>query len=134
MNLIANTGIQFFTIQLEINLNDNFKMYFHEWFDLNDEQLKLEIAHNFTEDEIWVSKKDIYNLLGLGLTDGKVGRIEEGVFKPYKWEDIKSDFISEGNNPITPMETDSGESDCFQMTLSRCRWEKLHQQIGAAAN
>ena len=67
MNLIANTGIQFFTIQLEINLNDNFKMYFHEWFDLNDEQLKLEIAHNFTEDEIWVSKKDIYNLLGLGL-------------------------------------------------------------------
>ena len=60
MNLIANTGIQFFTIQLEINLNDNFKMYFHEWFDVNDEQLKLEIAHNFTEDEIWVSKKDIY--------------------------------------------------------------------------
>ena len=53
MNLIANTGIQFFTIQLEINLNDNFKMYFHEWFDLNDEQLKLEIAHNFTEDEIF---------------------------------------------------------------------------------
>jgi hypothetical protein len=128
MNLIANTGIQLFTVPLEINLNDNFKMYFHEWFDVSDEQLKLEIAHNFTEDEIWVSKKDIYNLLGLGLTDGKVGRIEEGVFKPYKWEDIKSDFISEGNNPITPMETDSGESDCFQITLSRCRWEQFENQ------
>ena len=33
MNLIANTGIQFFTKPFEINLNDNFKMYFHEWYD-----------------------------------------------------------------------------------------------------
>ena len=36
MNLIANTGIQFFTVPLEINLNDNFKMYFHEWFDIEE--------------------------------------------------------------------------------------------------
>ena len=59
MNLIANSGIQFFSMPLEINLNDNFKMFFHEWFDVKDEQLKLEIAHDFTEDEIWVKKKDI---------------------------------------------------------------------------
>ncbi|MDI9311748.1 MAG: virulence factor SrfB [Limnohabitans sp.] len=128
MNLIANSGIQFFTFPLEINLNDNFKMYFHEWYDVKDEHLKLEIAHYFTEDEIWVSKKDIYNLLGLGLTDGKVGRIEEGVFKPYNWDDIKSDFISDGKNTIKPMETDNGESDCFQMSVSRCRWEKFENQ------
>ena len=125
MNLIANTGIQFFTVPLEINLNDNFKMYFHEWFDMKDEQLKLEIAHNFSEDEIWVSKKDIYNLLGLGLTDGKVGRIEDAVFKPYKWEEIKDDFFSDENQTITPMESEDGGSDCFQMTLNRCRWEKF---------
>jgi hypothetical protein len=128
MNLIANTGIQIITVPMEINLNDNFKMYFHEWFDVQDEQLKLEIAHNFTEDEIWISKKDIFNLLGLGLTDGKVGRMEDGVFKPYKWEEIKNDFISEGNQLITPMETDAGESDCFQMSLGRCRWEKFENQ------
>jgi hypothetical protein len=41
MNLIANTGIQFFTFPLEINLNDQFKMYFHEWLDLEEEQKKL---------------------------------------------------------------------------------------------
>ena len=128
MNLIANSGIQLFTVPMEINLNDNFKMYFHEWFDVEDEQLKLEIAHNFTEDNIWVSKKDIFNLLGLGLTDGKVGRNDEGVFNPYKWEDIIGDFISDGNNPITPMETDSGESDCFQITTRSCRWEKFENQ------
>ena len=62
MNLIANSGIQFYTIPLEIDLDDNFKMHFHEWFDVNDEQLKLEIAHNFPEDDIWVSKKDIYRI------------------------------------------------------------------------
>lgn len=125
MNLIANTGIQFFTVPLEINLNDNFKMYFHQWFDTKDEQLKLEIAQYFSEDEIWVSKKDIYNLLGLGLTDGKVGRIEDGVFKPYKWEEIEDEFFSDGNQTITPMESEDVGTDCFQMTPNRCHWEKF---------
>jgi hypothetical protein len=128
ISLIANTGIHFFTIPLEINLDDNFKMYFHEWFDTEVEQLKLEIAHNFSEDEIWVSKKDIFNLLGLGLTDGKVGSIEDGVFKPYKWEDIKNDFFSEGKQTITPMESDNVGTDCFQITNLRCRWEKFENR------
>jgi len=128
MNLIANSGIQFFTIPLEINLNDNFKMYFHEWFDTTDEQLKLEIAHNFAEDQIWVSKRDIFNLLGLGLTDGKVGRLEDGSFKPYTWDEIKSDFFADGKQPITPMQADNGESDCFKVSLNSCRWEKFENR------
>jgi len=125
MNLIANTGIHYFTIPLEINLNDYFKMYFHEWFDIEDEQLKLEIAHYFPEDDVWVSKKDIFNHLALGLTGGKVGRNEDGVFKPYKWEDIKKDFISDGNQTISPMESEYEGIDCFSMTLNRCLWEKF---------
>lgn len=63
MNLIANTGIQFLNFPFEIDLNDNFKMYFHEWFDTEDEELKLELAHYFADDEIWVKKWDIYKLL-----------------------------------------------------------------------
>ena len=63
MNLIANTGIQLFTIPLEIDLNSNFKMYFHQWLDSHDCQLKLEIAHFFSEEEIWVKK---YALSELG--------------------------------------------------------------------
>jgi hypothetical protein len=128
MNLIANTGIQLVTVPFEVNLNDNFKMYFHEWFDLKEEQLKLEIAHHFTEEEIWVNKKNIYNLFGLGLTDGKVGRIEDGVFKPYSWEDIKDDFFSEGNETITPMETDGDISNCFQISVNRFRWDKFENE------
>jgi hypothetical protein len=125
MNLIANTGIQLFTFPLEINLNDNFKMFFHEWFDVIDEKLKLEIAHNFKEDDIWVSKKDIFNLLGLGLSDGKVGNFLDGVFIPYKWEEIKDDFHSEGNKILTPMESEDGGVDCFQISINHCKMEKF---------
>ncbi|GAP71390.1 hypothetical protein SAMD00024442_11_54 [Candidatus Symbiothrix dinenymphae] len=121
MNLIANTGLQFFSVPLEVNLNDNFKLYFYEWFDVAEEQLKLELAHNFSDDEIWVKKNDL-SLLGY-ITDGKVGCLENGCFKAYKWEEIKNDFYSDGNQTITPMETESGETDCFPMTLNRCRLE-----------
>ena len=126
MNLIANSGIQYFVIPLEINTNDSFKMYFHEWFDMEDEQLKLEIAHNFSEEEVWVKKRNLA-LLGY-LTDGKVGRLENDKFKAYKWEEIKDDFFDDGNQPITPMETDEGETNCFQMTLSRCLLEKFENR------
>lgn len=128
MNLIANTGIQFFTFPLEIDMNDNFKMYFHEWFDLEDEKLKIEIAHYFAEDEIWVKKRDIFNLLGLGLTNGKVGRIENGKFIPYKWEEIKDDFFEEGYQTLTPMEADDGGTDCFPVSLSRCHFDKFENR------
>lgn len=126
MNLIANTGIQLYTKQVEINLNNSFKMYFHEWFDVEDEQLKLEIAHNFSEDAVWVKKHDLL-LLGY-LTNGKVGRMENEGFKTYKWEEIKNDFYTEGKQLINPMETENGESDCFQMSLNSCRWEKFENK------
>jgi len=127
MNLVANTGIQLFTVPLEINLNDNFKMYFHEWFDTEDKkpQLKLEIAHFFSEDDKWVSKKDIYYLLGLGLTNGEVGRMEDGIFIPYQWEEIKDDFFSNGKKEIIPMDNDEMGTDCFALTINRCRLEKV---------
>jgi len=129
MNLIANTGVQFFTVPLEINLNNSFKMYFYERLEIIENQPKfiLEIAHNFSEEEIWVKKHDLA-LLGY-LTDGKVGRFEEdGKYKAYKWSDIENDFFSDGMQTITPMETDDGETDCFQVTLNRCRWEKFENR------
>lgn len=128
MNLIANTGIQFFTVPFEVDLNNNYKMYFHEWFDMEDEQLKLEIAHFFSEDEIWVRKRDVFNLLGLGLTGGEVGRIEDGKFKKYLWEEVKNDFFEEGYAILVPNETEDGGTDCFSINPSRCRWEKFENR------
>ena len=78
INLIANTGIQLLAVPLEINEDDNFKMYFHEWYDTDDEQLKLEIAHFFPEEEIWVKKHHL-SLLGY---------VSNGIVKD-NWENIK---------------------------------------------
>jgi len=131
MNLIANTGIQFFTIPLEINLNDNFKMYFHEWFDMEDEQLKLEIAHFFSEDEIWVRKHDLSDLGYLQIKDDVInGRTVKAGTVIEKWEEIKNedDYLSGEYQTITPMVTETGETDCFPMTLNRCRWEKFENR------
>jgi hypothetical protein len=97
-------------------------MYFHEWLDVDDEQLKLEIVHKFSEDEIWVRKYDLA-LLGY-LIDGKVGCMENGRFRACNWEEIKDDFFSYGNQPVdAAVDAETGETDCFQMTLNRCRWD-----------
>jgi len=121
MNLIANTGIQLFTIPLEINLNENFKMYFYEWRDTENEKLTLEIAHKFSDsgDDIWVKKSDLGE--AGKLVDGEVVRWEDK--KPYKWEEIKDEFLSEGYKPIDPSEID--RNNCFQVTLGNCNWEKF---------
>lgn len=114
MNLIANTGIQLLTVPLEINLNDNFKMYFHEWFDTNESQLKLEIAHFFSEEEIWVKKHNL-SLLGYA---------PNGLVKD-SWEVIRNDFDDEGYSPI-PIDTERPEdSGCFQESMNRIKWEKF---------
>jgi hypothetical protein len=117
MNLIANTGIQFFTVPLEINPNDKFKMYFHEWYDTNDEQLKLEIAHFFPEEEVWVKKHDLTEL-GYAMN----GKVTES------WETIKEDFKAEGKSLI-PIDTeDSKNSGCFQESVSRINWDKFENR------
>jgi len=131
MNLIANSGIQYFTTQIEINLNDNFKMYFHEWFDIEEEQLKLEIAHFFSEDDIWVRKHDLADLGYLQLRDEEIdGKTVKAGTVVEKWEEIKkeNDYLLGKYKPITPMEAEAGETDCFQMTLHRCRFEKFEKR------
>lgn len=114
MNLIANTGIQLFTFSLEINLNDTFKMYFHEWYDTVDNQQKLEIAHYFSQDEVWVKKYDLYYL---GFV--KNGQVTES------WENIKEDFEMEGKRTIPIPTNEPKDAGCFQQSISRIKWEKF---------
>ncbi len=113
-NFIANTGIQLLTIPFEVNLNDNFKMHFHEWYDTADAQLKLEISHFFSEEEIWVKKHDL-SLLGYA---------PNGIVTD-DWGNIKGDFVEEGYSPI-PIDTERPEdSGCFHETINRIQWEKF---------
>ncbi|WP_333696696.1 virulence factor SrfB [Flavobacterium sp.] len=119
MNIISNTGIQCFTFPLEINLNDDFKMFFHEWFDTNESQLKLEIAHFFSDEDIWVKKWDLSEL-------GYVERVRGNVID--EWENIKEDFLKDGKK-IIPIDTDNPkDSGCFQMSINRLNWERLENK------
>jgi hypothetical protein len=117
MNLISNTGIQYYTIPLEINMSDNFKMYFHEWYDIEDEQLKLEIAHLFSEEEVWVKKHDLSDL-GYAIIQNKFKVTES-------WESIKNDDGFNKNSIIKIDTEDPKDSGCFQVSNNRIRWDKF---------
>lgn len=43
--LIANSGIQFITFRLKLDLQDKFKMWFHEWYDTSCGQWKVDLVH-----------------------------------------------------------------------------------------
>ena len=117
MNLIANTGIQFHTIPLEINENNNFKMYFHEWLDMEDQQKKLEIAHYFSEEDKWVKK---YPLAELGYAMN--GKVTES------WETISEDDDFD-HSCIIPIDTkEPRDSGCFDVSVSKIKeedWRKF---------
>lgn len=114
MNLIANTGIQLFNFPLDIDLNDNFKMYFHEWYDASESQLKLEISHFFSEEEVWVKKQNL----------SKLGHAVNGIVKD-NWKDIKIDFDEEGFSPIQIDTERPEDSGCFQLSINRINWDKF---------
>lgn len=126
MNLIANSGIQYFTFPLDVNMDDKFKMFFHESFDIKSEKLTLEIAHFFNEEEVWVKKHDLF-LLGY-LTDGKVGRMEDDEFVSFKWAEVKEDFEANYKSVVKPEESDDGGTNSFSMSLNRLRFEKFENQ------
>jgi hypothetical protein len=75
MNLIANTGIQYLTFPIEISKDDNFRMYFHEWFDVEGKRFKLKIANLFSHQEICVKKCDLLKAVG------KLKIITSNIFK-----------------------------------------------------
>ena len=108
ISLIANTGIQFFSVKVSIDLNDGRnKMYFYEWFDTEEIKLKLNIAHFFSSEEIWVQKKEL----------AKYGYLKNG--KPTDdWSVIKNEIsqLSEEDNT------------CFSMSLSKCNLAKFENK------
>ena len=56
--LIANSGIQMFTFPLRINIQDRFKQWFHEWYDTESGEWKLELIHEvITDDCVFYFKK-----------------------------------------------------------------------------
>ena len=62
--LIANSGIQMFAFQLKINIQDRFKQWFHEWYDTECGEWKLELVHEINTDDcsLYYKKSDLYLL------------------------------------------------------------------------
>lgn len=49
--LIANSGIQLTTFPLKLNLQDRFKQWFHEWYDTESGEWKLELVQEVNTEE-----------------------------------------------------------------------------------
>ena len=110
ISLIANTGIQFYNTEVSIDLNEGRnKMFFHEWFDTNDSKAKLELAHFFADEDVWVRKKELSTF----------GFLQNG--KPTAdWEMIQADGIKE---------IDLNTGTCFNMFLSKCKIENFENRV-----
>ncbi len=121
MNLIANTGIQLLSIPLEID-NNNFKMYFHEWLDFANQQKKLEIAHYFSEEEIWIKKHTLYGSKLAYSTINNNYKVSD------TWETISNDEEFD-DSCIIPIDTDEAiDSGCFDVSISKIKdsyWNKF---------
>jgi len=122
MNLIANTGIHLLGYSFDINLKDNFKMYFHEWLDISDQQKKLEIAHYFPEEEIWIKKRILYG------TELGYATFSNGYKVSDTWDTISKDDEFD-SSCIIPIETENpSDSGCFEVSLSKIKdtdWSKF---------
>lgn len=115
MNLIANTGIQLFTIPLEIDFNNDFKMYFHEWLDTKDQQKKLEIAHFFSGEEKWIKKHILYGSnLGYATLNNSYKVTDS-------WETISNDHEFNDNCIIRIDTEDARDSGCFDVSVSKIK-------------
>ena len=122
MNLIANTGIQLFNLPIDINLNNNYKMYFHEWFDVENEVKKLEIAHYFSDEDIWIKKRILYNN-ELGFAN-----VQNNYNVNESWEDISNDEEFDHKSIIPIDSEDSKDSGCFDLSIGRLKdsdWSKF---------
>lgn len=61
--LIANSGIQMLTFKLRLDIQNKYKMWFHEWYDTANGQWRLDLAHEIaTEDgTLYYNKHDLYD-------------------------------------------------------------------------
>lgn len=62
-SLIANSGIQLLTVPLEINLQEKFALWFHEWPASSDEEWILDMVYELTDDNgsSFYKKKELYD-------------------------------------------------------------------------
>ena len=60
--LIANSGIQLLALRLRLNTQDRFRVWFHEWYDKEDGEWRIELLHEVVTDDAkyYYRKKDLW--------------------------------------------------------------------------
>lgn len=97
ISLIANSGIQMIAFPLEIDMQDKFKMSFHEWYDKTDGEWKLELVEqvNFEQGKVYYNKKSLRD-------KGYKGNIAQD----YTYNEL----IEDGINPIAKEDDESSSA------------------------
>ena len=126
MNLIANSGVQLVAGQVEIDNNDSYKMFFQEWLDTDIEELNLQLMHYFSEDGVWVKKRDLFELGYLYLKDGEEnGKVYKKGSVNSSWEEIKDDFLSNGKRIVLDENVTEDSLGCFKVGVHYLRLDKF---------
>ena len=126
MNLIANSGVQLVAGQVEIDNNDSYKMFFQEWLDTGIEELNLQLMHYFSEDGVWVKKRDLFELGYLYLKDGEEnGKVYKKGSVNSSWEEIKDDFLSNGKRIVLDENVTEDSVGCFKVGVHNLRLDKF---------
>lgn len=86
-SLIANSGIQLFTFRLQLDLKERFKEWYHEWYDSETGEWKLELAYQLCTDSgcIYYRKADL--IKGGHLPEPDLDTIREEGIKPLMIDD-----------------------------------------------
>lgn len=107
--LIANSGIHMVTFPLELDFQEKFKMWFHEWYDTSEGEWKLDLAEqvNFEDGTVYYNKQKLREK-GY-LTSANIGA-------DYLYSDLKEDGI-------LPIANDEGmlndvKGEIFKLTFS----------------
>ena len=117
-SLIANSGIQLFTFNLKVNVQDKFKMWFHEWYDTGNGQWRLDLVHEVaTEDNVlFYNKQDLFD----------AGYLND--------PNVEYDPIELRNEGITPLRIDDDMSDGVKGDLYKLTFSDKYNALKCFEN
>lgn len=106
ISLIANTGIHMTAFPLELDFQEKFKLWYHEWYDKTDGEWKLELLEqvNFEQGTVYYSKKDLRN-----------GGYSGNISQDFSYDELKEDGIFPIANEDKILDGYDGE--IFKMTF-----------------
>ncbi|GJG37614.1 hypothetical protein PRLR5107_28880 [Prevotella lacticifex] len=83
------------TFQIEVNTQDPYKMWFHEWYDKQNGEWRLDAVYKLDSEDVYYNKKDIFEGGYFNVASEEISTAilkEDGIF-PIKVDDEMSDGI-----------------------------------------